>query len=853
MDLRYIENYFPVSDVSGTYRIREISSLHKWWARSSLESSSAVIYSSLIPSSDDREIKESIIKLSGREETDVIETIATARANILKTFKSPPKVLDPYAGGGSIPFESLRLGCETYANEYNPLAVLIEKCLLEYPQKYGSKLSKDFLKWMNWVYLEVEKEVGKFYLDKDYDEEGPVVTSYLWARTIPCQNPACGAEIPLMRQLWLSRKKNKRIALVPQIINGQIVFEIKKEDEFPRDFSPAKGTVNRAIAECLVCGSMIQAHETRKLFKEGKSNSRMVAVSYTKNSGRSKYYRIPQEKDINLFEEAKELLNSKINEITALIGINPLPDEPIPQGMGVVSKALSVTNYGFETWGDLFNPRQQLVMVTFVKKINLAYTKMLSKGLDEEYSKVLVSYLALNLGRLKHIYSGLARWNPVTENVRDLFGRPAISLRWECGEINPFLGEMKFSHKIAKSILNASRISANICHISQSSATSLPFNDEFFDAVFADPPYYDNIPYSYLSDFFYVWLKRTVGSLYPDLFLTPLTPKKDEIIAHVMGKPNENSTKSFETKLKKSFQEIYRVLKPDGIFTVGYTYKTTEGWEMVVKSLLESGFIVTASWPLVTINKNRLRAQNAAVASSSIYIVARKKEKNDLAWIKDVKEEIREKLPKKLDQLFNENIRGSDFFIAGLGFGLGIYSKYQRILDNQGHEITIEKQWNYIRNFITDHILKSLLDFQTSHNLSPLSKFYLLWRWNYTETYVSYDDAQKLAQSAGINLNKEWNKGFIVKLGNNIVVQGPEKRDVKSLNGSIELIDILHNVCLLWKEGKTDDLNRVLKDSGYDKEETLYIVAQAISETIPNNNSEKKLIQGFLTSTNHSI
>ena len=154
MDQRYIESNFPVNEVSGTYRIREISSLHKWWARSSLESSSAIIYSSLISSSDDNELRDSIVKLAGREGNYITHI---AFENISKSFENPPKVLDPYAGGGSIPFEALRLGCETYANEYNPVAVLMEKCLLEYPQKFGPKLSKDFLKWMEWVYSEVKK------------------------------------------------------------------------------------------------------------------------------------------------------------------------------------------------------------------------------------------------------------------------------------------------------------------------------------------------------------------------------------------------------------------------------------------------------------------------------------------------------------------------------------------------------------------------------------------------------------------------------------------------------------------------------------------------------------------------
>jgi len=839
MDQRYIENNFPVSEVSGTYRIREISSLHKWWARSSLESSSSIIYSSLISSSDYNEIRDSIVKLAGREGTDVTHI---ALENILKSFENPPKVLDPYAGGGSIPFEALRLGCETYANEYNPVAVLIEKCLLEYPQKFGPKLSKNFLKWMDWVYSEVKDEVGKFYSSED----NSFITSYLWARTIPCQNPACGTEIPLMRTLWLVNKKNKKIALVPQIKNGEVGFEIEEGDEIPPDFDPGKGTVNRAISECLVCGSTIESKTTRKLFQEGHSGNRMVAVTFKKKSSRSKRYRIPQKKDINLFEEAKESLNLKIEQVSEKLGINPLPDEPIPQGKGMIARSLSVGNYGFETWGDLFNPRQQLVMVTFVEKINQAYKKMLSEGLDKDYSKALVSYLTLNLGRLMHIYSGMARWNPRTENVRDLFGRPAISLRWECGEINPFIGEMKYSDKIADSISDASRISDNICHITQSSATKIPYNNDFFDAVFADPPYYDNIPYSYLSDFFYVWFKRTLGSLYPDLFLTPLTPKNDEIISQVVGESTESPSEYFENKLKKSFQEIYRVLKPDGIFVVGYTYKTTKGWEMVIQSLLECGFIVTASWPIVSTMKNRLRSQNAAAISTSIYIVARKSDKIDLGWLKEVNSEIQEELPKKIDNLLNEGIKGSDFFIAGLGFGLGIYSKYQRVLDNQGNEVSLKKQWNYIRNFITDYIINSVLGFETSTNLKSRTKFYILWRWIYQDSKLKFDEAQKLARSVGLSLSNNQIQGFIVKNKDIIYLKGPGERSPQSIENSKELIDVLHYLCLLWKQGEKDEIKTTLEKNDAN---IIFIVAQTLSKILPNENPEKMLIEGFLAST----
>jgi len=838
MDRRYIENNFPVSEVSGNYRIREISSLHKWWSRSSLESSSGVIYSSLISSSDDNEIKESIVKLAGREGTNITEI---ARANILKSLQNPPKVLDPYAGGGSIPFESLRLGCETYAFDYNPVAVLIEKCLLEYPQQFGPKLSKDFLRWMDWIYSELKDEVGKYYSS----EANSFITSYLWARTIPCQNPACGAEIPLMRTLWLVNKKNRKIALVPQIKNGEVEFEIIGGEEIPQDFDPGKGTVNRAIAECLVCGSTIESKLTRKLFQEGHSGNRMVAVTFYQTSSRSKSYRLPEKKDINLFEEAEELLVSKIKQVSEKLGINPLPDEPISQGKGMIAKSLSVKNYGFETWGDLFNPRQQLVMVTFVEKINQAYEKMLSEGLDKEYSKALVSYVTLNLGRLMHVYSGLARWNPRTENVRDLFGRPAISLRWECGEINPFIGKMKFSDNIAYSISNASKISDNICHITQASATNIPYNDDYFDAVFADPPYYDNIPYSYLSDFFYVWFKRTLGSLYPDLFLTPLTPKNDEIISQVVGESTESPSEYFENKLNKSFQEIHRVLKPDGIFVVGYTYKTAKGWEMVIKSLLECGFMVIASWPIVSTMTNRLRSQNAAAISTSIYIVARKRDKIDLGWLKEVNKEIKEKLPKKIDNLLTEGIKGSDFFIAGIGFGLGIYSKYQRVLDNQGNQVSLERQWNYIRNFITDYIINSVLGFETSTNLPKITKFYILWRWIYQDSKLKFDDAQKLARSFGLSLTKQQIKGFVVKNKDIIYLKGPDERSLQSIEKSRQLIDVLHYLCLLWKQGKKEEIKTTLERNDADQ---IFIVAQTLSKILPNENPEKMLIEGFLAS-----
>jgi adenine-specific DNA methylase len=383
--------------------------------------------------------------------------------------------------------------------------------------------------------------------------------------------------------------------------------------------------------------------------------------------------------------------------------------------------------------------------------------------------------------------------------------------------------------------------------VSQSSATSLSYPDNYFDAVFTDPPYYDNVPYSYLSDFFYVWLKRTIGDLYPDLFSTPLTPKSKEIVAYTNERSWEEAKEYFEENLKKSFQEIYRVLKPDGIATIVYTHKSTSGWETLINSLLDSGLVVNASWPIDTEMKARLRAKESAALASSIYFVARKMKREEIGWFNEVKEEIKKRIYQKLERLWQEGISGADFFIAGIGSAIEIFGKYEKVMDYEGNIIRANKLLEFVREIVTDYAVRQILHNGIAGELSPLTRFYLLWRWTYQEAKVHFDDARKLAQSTGIDLAREWNKGFIIKDKEFIRVLGPQERDLAELEDSKELIDVLHNVLLLWKEGRRDDMKKVLSDSGFGNKDAFYRVAQAISETLPNDSKEKKLPDGFLS------
>ena len=421
-------------------------------------------------------------------------------------------------GGGSIPLEALRLGCETYSNDLNPVAVLIQKCTLEYPQKYGrpkevevegmlsgmaikNPLLEDVKKWGAWTLAETKKELDRFY---PQEEDNSIPIGYIWARTIPCQNPSCGAEIPLMRQFWLANKRKKKVALYPYVESGNVNFKIVGDsyEPMPESFDPTKGTVARAVAVCPACGGTIEAKLTRQLFQEGKSGKRMVAVATHKPGTRGKRYRIATNADLAIFREAEVYLADKREKLTLEWGIDPVPDEPLPP-KGTLG--FRVQGYGILEWGNLFNARQKLTLITFVEKVKAVYQKMVVEGIDGEYAKAIVSYLALGVDMTAAFSNTLARWENSSEAIKQLYSRQALPMLWDYAEVNPFSGssgsfETGWEYYL-KVIEYCSLSSSTPAGVIQSSATNLPHPNNFFDAVFTDPPYYDNVPYSYLFRF----------------------------------------------------------------------------------------------------------------------------------------------------------------------------------------------------------------------------------------------------------------------------------------------------------------------------------------------------------------
>jgi len=379
------------------------------------------------------------------------------------------------------------------------------------------------------------------------------------------------------------------------------------------------------------------------------------------------------------------------------------------------------------------------------------------------------------------------------------------------------------------------------------SATELPYPDDFFDAVLTDPPYYINVPYADLSDFFYVWLKRTVGDLYPDLFATPLTPKAQEICQMEHWDPERYAEKTkqwFEEQLTKAFTEIRRVLKPEGVAVIVFAYPRTDAWETVIKAILNAGLYLTASWPIHTEMEARLRAQESAALASSIYMVCRKRTAEEIGDFGEVQEEIRRKLAEKLPEFWRQGLQGADFFMSAIGPVVEAFGKYAKVVKLSGEEVSVRELLDFARRVTAEFAVQRILENGNLGAVDPETQFYLLWRWSYGQKSLEFDEARKLAQARGVDLELLARKGLARTQRGITRLLSPQERE-RWPERPQTMIDALQLAAVLWKRGEEKELDELLANT-YGHLEAFWQVAQAVAETLPEGNEERRLLHGLL-------
>jgi putative DNA methylase len=930
-DRRLIEDYLPIEAISAeasrekSVRKGHISTLHLWWARRPLVACRAAVYGALVPASLFRpangpeEKRESLARANAAKFIERLcqypgspQVIAEAQRHILEAHaerltqengkpvtvediveaRAPrPKVLDMFAGGGAIPLEALRLGCEAYALDLNPVAHIIELCTLVYPQKYGKPdpnargmtgpknskgettwggLADEVRYWGNWVLKQVKTEIGDLYplipdpefkgkktaLQTDWFNENAtddvppgylMPVAYLWTRTVTCKNPTCKATVPLLRQTWLCKKTGRYAALKMIAPRGkkQVRFEVvETHSENGLGFDPA-GFSTRGNATCPFCGTVADSAYVKAEGRAARMGQQMMAVVSTRPGRQGKVYLSATDVPEQAPDDAA--IGARIEALCRRTGLT-VPSEKIE---GRMTGGICLP-YGLTDFGALFTPRQMRCLLTFAAAVQKAEGELERGGVEGERAKAVATYLGVLVNRQADYNSSLARWLVTRELIAGTFGRQALPMVWDFAELAPFGGASGSPEGALDWIVGVAEAQADSGHpaiVSRGSATALPWPDASFDAVITDPPYYDNVDYAKLSDFFYVWLRRTVGHLYPEHFATEGTPKKQEAVADAVrhGGSKEKARAAYEQMMADSFREAHRLLKSDGQMTVVYAHKTTLGWSTLVDALRGAGFTVTEAWPLDTERPGRLIAQDSAALASSILLVARKREGAETGSYEDeVRPELERIVRERVDTLWKMGITGADLVIAAVGAGLRAFTRFARVEYANGEEVPAGRFLTEVETVVLETILARLSKEVGGNGgkyslagLDPATRFYVLWRYTYKAadldageaiifangTHVELDGANGLSSGTRALVAKNKSKYRLL----DYTERGDDaKLGLPSEDGqSAPLVDALHR--LLWlMERHPSGISEFLREARPNTEQ-MRLVAQALA------------------------
>ncbi|MET7269682.1 DUF1156 domain-containing protein [Streptomyces sp. NPDC005908] len=776
------ENYIYKGNPSG---------IHKWWAQRPLASCRAVLFAQLVddPGSQPEQFptdeavaaeRQRLFRLIERlvvwENTTDESLLREAHEEILKsTDGNPPPILDPFAGGGSIPLEAQRLGLQAHASDLNPVPVLINKALVEIPPKWSGQppvfpgaaeekitengqhlegmwpkatgMAEDVHRYGSWMRNEAEKRIGHLYPKAKLDDGAEAnVIAWIWARTVQCPSPACGIQMPLVKSWWLGKKKGKESFVVPRVEDGVVVFEVGHDvKQAPK--KGTDGTVGRGGAVCVGCGDTAPLAYVRAEGKAGRLGQQLMAIAV--EGHRRRIYLPPTEEH----QQAAQVSRP-----------TNVPDSEIPHN----PRYLTTPNYGMTHHADLFTNRQLTTIATFsdlVREVReLIEADALKAGLPtgarlelggdgaEAYADSVVTYLAFALSKFIDYNCSLAVWYAKEDRPKNLFARQAIPFVWDFPEIAPLAnmgGSWNGSLRVlCESLLGIPAVNP-IGKVQQKNAADRDYSSRL--VVSTDPPYYDNIGYADLSDFFYVWLRRSLGNVYPETLGVMLTPKSEELVADEFrhgGK--KEAERFFEGGFEKVFESIRSGYTEDFPITVFYAFKQSEstdqgdastGWETLLSGMIRSGWTVTGTWPMRTERAGRTRHISSNALASSIVLACRPRPENATMITRhSFLAALKSEMPEKLGELQQGAIAPVDLAQAAIGPGMAVFSRYTQVLEPDGKSMSVRTALTLINQVLDEVLSEQEGDFDAD------TRFCVQWFKNFGWGEGSFGDADNLAR-----------------------------------------------------------------------------------------------------------
>ena len=825
--------------------------IHVWWARRPLTVSRAAVLGSLLPADYDRkDFLEHLGIPKGADPIGAKKKLDEVRSGLRKDRIANPygyprafthnlsvreedrlraafekqwgdnkiAILDSFAGGGSIPLESFRMGVDVFSSELNPVASVLQRAIIDYPSRYPD-LAKEIEVWGERIAAEVEGALSECFPRKP-GEKG---LCYIWVRTVRC--PSCELKVPLSPN-WRLDKANKLgfKPVVPKRGAGdQCEFEVRHDSN---EFSPEIGTVKRGAATCPRCSTSMPVEDVKKEAVAGRMTYQLAVVGFNLDNKPGRFFRPPTKQDLAGVDLAANLLKERAARWQQL-GI--YPSDPLPEGTESWTHGNTPAQYGAQTFADLFTSRQLLVHLT---TLEVLLRQPWGEIKDAGRREAIRVYMALALDKCLDYNSVASRLDTTRVVVKNTFDRHDFALVWSFGEIEGAGALFRFGvSQQVDAVTSLSKLTARLQKpkatfiVANASATGLP--SKSLTSVVIDPPYYDNVMYAELSDYFYVWMKHSLGDVFPDLFSRPLTEKDAEAVANTarfraVGRKGAKklADEDYTAKMLAALRECNRLLRDDGVLTIMFTHKRLDAWDSLGRALVDAGFEITATWPVHTESEHSLHQAKKNAAASTILLVCRKRiDTTTAVWWDEIQGELRSHVRDRAEKFAAMGLRGQDTSIASFGPALQVISRQWPVKRKDGTVIRPEEALDLAREEVMTWLFERIAEGQVKA-VDKWTRFYILAWFVFGAREFPYDEARKLALALKVDIDKELMPHKVLeKKSNNVRLLTPKERAQK---GHLEPtkksydwdIDYVHAAVHAYENGMGGELSKFHQRTG---------------------------------------